>query len=45
MCIVELADEGVGPSLAGVYTDMHVVLAMPLPPLCISHGQGVANGS
>lgn len=44
MCVIEFADEGVSPSLAGVDADVHVVLPMPLPPLCISHGQGVADG-
>ena len=44
MCVIELADEGVGPSLAGVDADVHVVLPMSFPPLCISHGQGVADG-
>lgn len=44
MCIIELTDEGIGPRLAGMNADMHVVLPMPFPPLCISHGQGVANG-
>ena len=33
MRVVELADEGVRPRLAGVDRDVHVVLPMPLPPL------------
>lgn len=33
--VVELADEGVRPRLAGVDGDVHVVLPVPLPPfLC-----------
>ena len=31
--VVELADEGVRPRLAGVDGDVHVVLPVPLPPL------------
>ena len=33
MRVIELADEGVCPRLAGVDRDVHVVLPMPLPPL------------
>ena len=33
MGVVELADEGVGPGLAGVDGHVHVILTMPLPPL------------
>ena len=33
MRVIELADEGVCPRLAGVDCDVHVVLPMPLPPL------------
>ena len=33
--VVELADEGVRPRLAGVDGDVHVVLPVPLPPLLI----------
>ncbi len=39
MCVVELADEGVSPCLAGVDGDMHVVLPMPLSPLHITADQ------
>jgi len=31
--VVELADEGIRPRLAGVDGDVHVVLPVPLPPL------------
>ena len=33
MRVVELGDERVGPGLAGVDGDVHVVLPVPLPPL------------
>ena len=36
MCVVQFADEGVGPRLAGVHTDVHVVLPMALPPLFVT---------
>ena len=34
--VIQLADEGVGPRLAGVDGDVHVVLPMPLSPLHIT---------
>ena len=34
--VVQLADEGVGPSLAGVHGDVVVILAVPFPPLSIT---------
>ena len=36
MGVVELADEGVGPGLARVDGDVHVVLPVALPPLSIA---------
>ena len=33
MRVVELADEGVRPRLAGVYGHVHVILSMSLSPL------------
>ena len=35
--VVELADEGVRPGLAGVDRYVHVVLPVPLPPLLRRH--------
>ncbi len=40
MSVVELRDERIRPGLRGVDGDMHVVLAMPVPPLLLRHGQG-----
>lgn len=34
--VIQLADEGVGPGLAGVHGDVHVVLAVPLPALLLA---------
>lgn len=37
MRVIELADEGVCPSLARVYGDMHVVLSMPFSSFLCAH--------
>ena len=34
--VIQLADESVGPGLTGVYSDVHVVLPMPLAPLLLT---------
>ena len=44
MSVIELADEGLSPCLTGVDGDVHVVLPMPFPPFCFSHGEGIPNG-
>ena len=44
MCVIQLTDESVSPGLASVDADVHVVLPMPLPPFCVCHLQGIANG-
>lgn len=36
MCVVQLADEGVGPRLTGVRFYVHVVLPVALPPFSIT---------
>ena len=41
--VVELADEGVRPRLAGVDGDVHVVLPVPLPPLLPVWKQWIAG--
>ena len=44
MSVVELTDEGLGPGLTGVDGDVHVILPMPFPPFCFSHGESIPNG-
>jgi hypothetical protein len=44
MSIIEFTYEGLSPSLTGVDGDVHVVLPMPFPPFCFSHGKGIPDG-
>ena len=43
MCVIQLADEGFSPGLASVYTDLHVILSVPLAPLFVTSKQQIGQ--